>query len=78
MSFQGQGSNWYRSVVTIVRNAHDRSAPDHRRLAALFSPAMQAALHGSASAMPNINCNFSKVRMIVAPLYRIYLQKIAD
>lgn len=24
-----------------------------------------------------INCNFSKVRMIVAPLYRIYLQKIA-
>jgi hypothetical protein len=25
-----------------------------------------------------INCNFSKVRMIVAPLYQIYLQKIAD
>ena len=25
-----------------------------------------------------INCNFSKVRMVCAPLYQIYLQKIAD
>jgi hypothetical protein len=25
-----------------------------------------------------VNCNFSKVRMIRAPLYQIYLQKIAD